>query len=294
MSGLILEIQNGALDKDVAVSDLLRKALAASKKLDIDEMVAWIENELNGYRSASDLPEYRKLRGRLRVWNPYRGYQPLNMSKEMADVAERLWLYDSAAALETAIARNDDGVVFSLDASKKNALMNGMEIPLEPSMYVPAGSLVGILNSVRNYILNWALELEKKGIKGDGLSFSAKEVHAAAQVSYVTNIGTMNNSQLQQSSSGAQTYTNGDVAPLLSLMEELISRLGELPEDLRGEARSDVETVISQVNSPKPKAGIIKEAIKSLRSILENAAGGILSSDMLPRLVKIATDCGFN
>ncbi|WP_036109917.1 hypothetical protein [Lysobacter capsici] len=295
MSGLILEIQHGALDKSTAVSDLLRKALAASKKLDIDEVVAWIEKELDGYKLLADLPDYRKLRGRIHVFNPYQGYQLLHMPKKWADTVEKFNVFDSVARLESVVAGNSDGTVtYSLDAAVANAIMKGMEVPLTPSLHVPVGSLVGVLDKVRNHILTWALDLEKKGVKGDGLSFTPTEVQAASQISYVTNIGAMHNSQFQQNSSGTQTYNSDKSAPLLDVMVELIQRLTELPELVREEVRADAETVIAQVNSPKPKASIMSEAVKSLRAVLENAAGGVLSSDMLPRLVKAASDCGFN
>ena len=38
MSGLVLELQRDALNKNVNVSDLLRKAMVVSKKLGINEM----------------------------------------------------------------------------------------------------------------------------------------------------------------------------------------------------------------------------------------------------------------
>lgn len=38
MSGLVLELQRDSLNKDISVSDLLRKALMVSKKLAIPEI----------------------------------------------------------------------------------------------------------------------------------------------------------------------------------------------------------------------------------------------------------------
>lgn len=78
MSGLILELQADALDPHTRVSDLLRKALVISKKLGIDEIEHWIVNELNGYSEHEEIPAYRKIRGEVKVWNPYHGWQPLN------------------------------------------------------------------------------------------------------------------------------------------------------------------------------------------------------------------------
>ena len=48
MASLVQELQKEALDPNVKVSDLLRKALVVSKKLGIAEIEAWINKELNG------------------------------------------------------------------------------------------------------------------------------------------------------------------------------------------------------------------------------------------------------
>jgi hypothetical protein len=51
MASLIEELQHGALDSNVRVGDLLRKAKAIAIKLDLPEFEKWVENELNGYPS---------------------------------------------------------------------------------------------------------------------------------------------------------------------------------------------------------------------------------------------------
>ena len=49
MDSLTREIQGDALNSDVSVADLMRKALLAAKKLNQQEIQNWIELELNGY-----------------------------------------------------------------------------------------------------------------------------------------------------------------------------------------------------------------------------------------------------
>lgn len=293
MSGLITEIQAGALSKTAGVTDLLRMALAASKKLGIEDMEQWIAWELDGYPSTDDLPDYRKLSGIIRVWNPYHGLQPLHMPADIAEAAQRVWLTDAIASLEDTVAGSDGMVQYALPAGKANALMKGMEVALEPRMFVSSSALLGIIEAVRNHILRWTLELEKKGVSGEGLTFTFKEVQAASQVHYVTNIGVMTNSQLQQHSSGPQTISvTPDFAALRDLMGEVLSRINEVPRDQAAVAKADAETVIAQVDSQSPKFGILSESLKSLRSILENAGGSVLASDILPKLTALVAACG--
>jgi hypothetical protein len=47
MSSVIVELQREALDRNVHVSDLLRKALVVARNLALTEFQRWIELELN-------------------------------------------------------------------------------------------------------------------------------------------------------------------------------------------------------------------------------------------------------
>jgi len=256
-------------------------------------MEEWIDRELDGYPTIDALPEYRKLRGLIRCWNPYHGWVPLHMAQNLAEAAERIWLTDGIAKLESGIEDNKGMIQYALPAGKAQALMKGMDVPMEPAIFISSGAIVGIVDAVRNHILKWALELEKKGVKGDSMSFTPKEVQAASQVNYITNIGTMSHSQLQQHSGGSQAITvTNDLTALREVMTEIVWRVGELPANVAAEAKADAETVLAQAGSKNPKEGIIREAVKSVRTILENAAGSALSSELLPKLIQAAQFCG--
>lgn len=81
MPGLVLELQRDALDNSFEVSNLLRKALVISKKLGVNDIELWLAQELNGYEvSENELPDYRKIRGTLKVHNPMRGLMPFHIN----------------------------------------------------------------------------------------------------------------------------------------------------------------------------------------------------------------------
>lgn len=292
MAGLILELQSDALENTMRVSDLLRKALVVSKKLGINEIERWIQNELNGYTSNEEIPAYRKIRGEVKVWNPYRGWQPLNFGD--AQQGEALSSRTIGQPVSELDVLHEGGLKGSLhipfSQHTTNALMKGMDIPLQPSLHVPHTEVVGILDAVRNNILQWALELEQKGVIGEGMTFSKEEKSAASRVTYqiTNNIGSMTNSQLQQHSSGASQVINQtlDVAELVKLIGILKSSLGNLPikDSDRNEYVAELKTLESQAASPKPKTLILSESLKSVRTILEGAAGNILASDLLTKV----------
>ncbi|MBK7648578.1 MAG: hypothetical protein IPJ12_15865 [Betaproteobacteria bacterium] len=70
MPALVPELVNMASDPNVSTGDLLRRSLVVARRLNVPELVEWINSELTGFRTG-EVPEYRRLRGQLVVENPY-------------------------------------------------------------------------------------------------------------------------------------------------------------------------------------------------------------------------------
>lgn len=291
MSSLVQEIQRDALDPKVGVSDLLRKALVVSTKLKITGDTAWIKAELSGYRGTVELPGYRELRGIPQVHNPYHGYMPLHMPPKMEQKFCKLPLRLSVAEVESLLQKNGDELRFSFSAPVTAHFLKSMDVPMQPSLAISASAFHGVLDTVRNRVLQWALDLEGAGVVGDGMSFSPTDVKAAQHVTNITNnIGSMHNSQLQQLSSGQQFYQMSESR------EELAAFLKELRSAAEskggaGQVLVDVDTVLVQLQSAEPKRGIVEESLKSLRTVLEGAAGGALTS-YIPQLTALMAAIG--
>lgn len=290
MSGLVLELQKDALDKKVDVSDLLRKAMVVSKKLGVSEIQSWIEQELSGYSSdESSIPGYREVTGSVRVYNPYHGWQPLHF--ENAALGEGLSKRKISQAIGELVVfatdKNSSDLQVPFNQHTKNYLMKQMGVPLEPTLIVSDASIFGILDAVRTEVLNWALELESKGIIGDGMSFSTEEKKVASQVTYqiTNNIGSMQNSQLQQDSAGAYqtqniSHAETDISSFIRDLKASMQNL-ELNSEKLLELEADVNSVENQLTSPNPKRVIIIESLKSVKNILEGATGSILATGLL-------------
>jgi hypothetical protein len=292
MSGLVLELQSDALKRNIAVSDLLRKALVVSKKLGVTHIQEWLNNELNGYGPESVIPPYREIRGQMKVFNPYHGWQPLNF--EDVEMAEKLCISPIMQPIGELDALTVGGsghlqVPFRQDIV--NALIAQMSFPLQPSLHIPQSEVIGLLDAVRNIILDFSLQLEQEGILGEGMSFSKEERQTASQITYnvTNNIGSMQHSQIQQHSSGTQTLKSGnDLQIIGDFIEKLrlsIDNLG-FEQDLKEELLSEMITVESQTKSPRPKQPIITESLKTIRNILEGASGSIIASGLLVEMGK--------
>ncbi|MEZ8775902.1 hypothetical protein AB4369_21170 [Vibrio sp. 10N.261.49.A5] len=293
MAGLVLELQRDALDKNINVSDLLRKALVVSKKLVIVEIETWIRNELYGYSYDQEaIPAYRDIRGEVKVFNPYHGWQSLNVgSSEIEDVLSTRKIAQPVGELDS-LANDHKGEFLQIpfDQSTKNELIRLMHVKLEPTLVVPQTEIVGVLEAIRTEVLNWALDLESREILGDGMSFSKEEKQTASQITYqvTNNIENMNNSQLQQDSAGAsQSLTVHDNSTKIREFVEKYRQFSdqlEIGDAQRKELETDVSMVELQLDSPKPKPTIINESVKSIRSILEGITGSIIATGLLALL----------
>jgi hypothetical protein len=110
--------------------------------------------------------------------------------------------------------------------------MHGMGILMAPLLQVGGYQVQVFLDSLINEIINWALVLEHKEMINEGLTFSNNDKQAAESVVYTitNNIGSMQNSQLQQASDNSKkllnfTISNDDIAPFIELLKSSIGQL---------------------------------------------------------------------
>ncbi|MGY3230990.1 hypothetical protein ACVWWJ_002474 [Luteibacter sp. HA06] len=277
------------MDGNTKVSDVLRKALVVSKKLRIPDLAQWIRYELDGYGTAQ-VPPYRQLNFALRVWNRFHGWQPLLISDaKIALGLSRCSVGQPLGQLEDLMTSGDGTPQVPFRAEQEALLMSRMEVPLRPTRIGSRTDVQGIVEAVRNQVLNWSLDLESRGVVGEGMTFTAQEREAAHRVTNITNnIGSMSNSQLQQASPNAnqQQTIERNSSDLLALIQaiETVS-LNGLSRDDAAELRAEIETFKAQARSPKPKVTVIGEGLKSVRAILERSAGSIVSSEVLPLVI---------
>jgi len=203
MSGIVLDLQGDALNADVDVLTLLRKAFLVAKKLKLSDFEKWVNSEINGYEDSNRCPQYREISGEVKGWNPYHGWISLIAEDIEWDktLSYRL-VADSIASLVSSI--NSDGrltIAFPGAICAAISKMTGFETKY--ALFISRNSLEAIIETVRTKILDWAIVLEENGITGDGLSFSEKEKEVAAstaQIIYYTNnfYKDANNIQIQQ------------------------------------------------------------------------------------------------
>ena len=286
MSWIILEIQQEALDPNVSVAGLLRKALVAATKLAVPAFADWLGKELNGYPDGNNLPAYRHARGGYMIQDPYRGnWIPIQFEDpRLVPLTSSQPILKSAAELESLLRAQSPGhaLVIPVPVGLQAQLCEITGYQGQVAFFVDPSQLDRVLNGIRNAVLNWTLRLEQDGIVGEDLGFSTQEKTIAANSHYTVNnfYGDLTNTQVQQNSVDSRqemTVSSPLSSEILSLVRELSAAKDSLGLETSAiaELRAEIATLAAQARSPKPKNSILLSSLESIRQILVAAAGGV-------------------
>lgn len=288
MSGsVVIELQRDALDRNFSATDLLRKALVVARKLKIPELEQWINKELSGFGDNEVLPEYRIISGQVRGWNPYHGWQPIYFpDAEMEEALSKRGNSQTIAEIESLInnKKESGSLQIPFTGSIHRQLCNAIGQTTDITLIVQPQALVRIIDAVRTIILNWALQLEEDGILGEGLAFTVAEKQEVGKNSYNVNnfYGSINSSQIAQGNTHSSQVMSvkgcqpEELTKFINALKLAVPNL-QTSDDEKAEVSAEIATIEAQVQSPKPKPGIIREGLKSIRTILEGAGGDIVA-----------------
>jgi len=297
LNSIVIELQNEALNKNVSVSDLLRKAYVVARKLGIPEFEKWTLNELNGYNDVKDIPEYRQIKGIVKAWNPFHGWQPVIFhDHKIEEALSKRPCGQAIAEIESLLSsKSKNGTLqMPFTAEAEQQLRRAIGYDTSITLIVPSISLVRIVDAVRTIILNWSLKLEEDGILGEGLSFTASEREKASKIAYSVNnfYGPVSNLQIQQGtaySTQISSVQKFDINALREFVEEIKRKWNELvlAQEVKQELQAEIQTLEVQLASPKPKRSIIRKSLMSIRRILESAGGGLAAQLIMQKLIAL-------
>lgn len=187
MPALIPELIALANDPAVKTADLLRRALVAAHRLQLPEWVTWLGHELNGYGPDDAIPVYRHVQGEVLI-DGHHGLKGVVFPSAEAAFRWQLCHFDTPVdEIEGWCAESDD-IHMQFSPREADALRAACDTNCTPLRRFTLASMNRILGAVRNQVLNWALQLEKEGILGEGMSFTSQERQQAQQVAPVTHI----------------------------------------------------------------------------------------------------------
>ena len=166
---MVMQLQKDAIENNVSVESLLRRAKVIATKLNQIVDLEWIEHELSGYENipSEEIPSYRQLIGSPKYYNPYHGWYPIVFEND-----EDLKTYSSAiirldiSCIENQLNQGNIGVWIPYPFEMNNNLIQAFGNH-NYGLHLDNSAFVSILNKVRNKLLDWSLELEKVGVIRD-------------------------------------------------------------------------------------------------------------------------------
>jgi hypothetical protein len=289
MQPLVLQLQADAIDANVSASNLLRKAKIVATKLELPEFLAWINNELNGYENLDSLPPYRKMMGNPRALNPYRGWQPiLSSTAEHDELLSSSFLGQAVGEIEEMLARQTEGASFTMSYPPKLKIhiIESLQFISDAKLEVSRDQVWGIIEAVRNTILNWSLELEKSGVLGEGLTFSENEKRHAAPVShqfFATNIGVVGNVSdhgqvVSVQAAHAQVI---DYGKLTEFVQQIKIAAPAVPENTRDALVKAADELGQELSKSDRDRSRIQRLLATIKTICEGAVGNVVAQGIL-------------
>ncbi|NJO33917.1 MAG: hypothetical protein HC869_13015 [Rhodospirillales bacterium] len=177
---LLDEVVQGSIDSKTPVSVLLRRCLVLAARLGNENLKTWANQELSGYSNAETVPDYRLIRVHAKgnFSGPF-GSELKNwpipsaaLEKEHRHWAEKAMLVQPVAAFDDLLAGTDNDSSGSflmpwpsnLTLYYQSKLIDDQAL-ISAWQVVPRGVIAGLVDTIRNRILNLALEIQSE-LKG--------------------------------------------------------------------------------------------------------------------------------
>lgn len=297
-----------AADPSFNCERLVRAALVLAKAIGDDEFAAWCISELDGYynRPFSDLPEYRWTQGVVTVKDRWGSVYPgqFQSAKDQerwarSNIAEPLGQVEKNAAVNA-----DSQFYVTYSPEKGNALRKAFGDAIDVYRVIQPQAFQNVLTQVRQKLFMWAVDGTAREVPaalsstiGNLLGIThapALRPVAPAVVADALAGGsiTLSHSNLIVNSTGTTATLvhkeSVDLQALGTLVAELHRAIDAIPTDARPadlESAAEELKALSALSSPRPS--FIREALASLRAVLEGGAGTVLGEVTKPHLLAL-------
>jgi hypothetical protein len=191
--GMIKEIQIDFFNSSEQISPILRKIKFAAYMLNLSKLEEWVQCELCGYSTPQDLPSYRKSYGTPLAYHPYHGWILAGgtMDSDFRKALTRVHIWQDIGSIEDMLKQPNQSGTYHypvpqhiLDIANKYSNVQSPKIVSS----IPRGTLIGVIENVRDRALNWTIEMLKQGIVGEGYSFNDEEKEKAKNTMTTYNI----------------------------------------------------------------------------------------------------------
>lgn len=280
---LVEQLQHQAMDPNIRVSDLLRRVKFTATKLGLGKIEDWVESEQNGWSGKP--PDYRVMHGRVMGHHPYSGSQEL---RGAFDWMTRRANNQAISAIEAMLAQAKPNTTanISFPAEIENVLNEKNGPGWGYTLAIPMSELSRVLDTVRNLVLDWALNLEKAGIMGSDMNFDDKEkakAQAASTIINIGSIGSMAGNIGQGNVSGDNSVSHAQLQPILEQLKPAIDTLVAAGAD-GNLLSSRIEALEAALTEKQPNTSLVRGLVTDLRNTLTGAAGNLIATGAISAL----------
>lgn len=298
-NSMVLDLQADALNSQLKVSDIARKAYFVARKLGVTELEQWLHYEINGYPSDDmvDIPEYRHVIGSLQGWNSVRGWIPIIIqNREWHDAICNRCMINSLASIDDMI--ENDGDTFSIAVGPENSAQLSRMVGRTTKFQIVYNivHLVSVRECVRNMILDWALKLESEGIEGVNMKFSDEEKGKANEIKYTINNnfnGDVINSQIQQNTtSSIQTLQYGlDVDKIKFIVDSVKNNIDSfgLSDNDNEILSTSIQGIEEELDNDDVNTTVIKSFLTGAKNVLEGIGTNLIASGIIHLISDLLT-----
>ena len=291
MRSIVLDLQSEVTKSDCDVVSVLRKAHLIAAKLGLTDFDKWILCELNGYQNEDTIPDYRKIRGLLKAFNPYRGWIPtLIPDKKTEDTICIRDVPNSISEIIVLCEQNND--IVSEFSGKGNTLLSELfdpSFPMRYAVHMPFTSVKNIIEIVKTTVLEWTIKLESEGILGEDMKFDTAEKETAKTIPQTINNYYGSTSVFNASVEGSVVATgnNNTVEFTYEKANDAVSEIESAVEedDISAEDKDTAIEMLTEIKEKivaQKKPSIIKSALVGLKDFLigvgASVAGAVIQA----------------
>lgn len=281
---LLRQIQADLAATDVDVTAVLRKCKILARRLRSDTFANWVNWELDGYPDDVEVPAYRFVQPH-HYASFSNGYWKLENQPISPILIEEKWrpVFEShpyrggVEALKT-LAETGGTIM----RNELRFLLKGKVVDLPCLAFwstTPAMQFKQILSAVISRLLEFVMDVEDENPEAGEAATDHTPVPPARIQQLIHNhfhapVG--NVAQLNGAVTQSATINYAELRRLMSDARAQLS-LETLDPDTRATTEAQIATIEAQLSAPSPNEGIVREAGRSLRTIIEGAIAGVAS-----------------
>lgn len=272
MSSLLADIIDSLTSESSRASDTLRRAKILAHKIGLPEFRSWIDHELNGYSGGAELPPYRicKTHNMATILNPFGGgvknqVLPLDhLPDDIRGKAERMCFRQSVGALEG--MANEDGMTEPWPPEAVRVIERTLGIPegqlVDVRRPITKPAVQGVLDSVKNRLLDFVLELQNEP---SGTSVDSLDTSKVRNIFQTIIIGNQNAVNVAENLSARQEIRVGDFDSLQKHLQNC------------GVSAADIDLLRDAISSqPQPQQGALGAKVNEwIGMMIKKASDGV-------------------